>query len=44
MQPRMKDKNGIISREILNPENDVDINNNDNIENNNSNKKKNILT
>ncbi len=40
MQPRMKDKNGIISREILNPENDVDINNNDNIENNNSNKKK----
>jgi len=40
MQPRMKDKNGIISREILNPENDVDINNNDNIDHNNSNKKK----
>ena len=40
MQPRMKDKNGIISREILNRENDVDINNNDNLEQNNSNNKK----
>ena len=40
MQPRMKDKNGMISRDVLNPENDIDINNNENIEHKNSNKKK----
>ena len=46
MQPRMTDKNGIISREVLNPENDIDMNNNENIEHKNSNKKKekNILS
>ena len=30
MQPRLKDKNGIISKEILNRENDLDINMNEN--------------
>ena len=44
MQPRIKDKNGIISKEVLSPEidndNDNDMNMNENIENNNTKKKK----